>query len=253
MKKFLVILMVVAMTSFLFVGCLPGVTPGVDDDEEDEDVGVKTDTPFITATGFDILATTTEYINDIDDVLVDGVGVAGAIIKLYIDDVYVGIGSTGVGGTFDNIAVTGGTVTEGAKTLYVTATLPGLAESDKSTEYTFTFDETAPTIASVAGDSTNGYITVTFSDPVDADSVLAAGWTYDIDNFYVDPAVAGSVVTTIVVVSSTTARLYEPVAGVAILNATDLFLSVTCDAPAITDLAGNEMVVPVTVFGLVTN
>jgi len=34
MKKLLIILMVVAMASFLFVGCLPGVTPP-DDDEED--------------------------------------------------------------------------------------------------------------------------------------------------------------------------------------------------------------------------
>lgn len=250
MKKFLVLLMVIAMTSFLFVGCLgDGVIPPVDDDDDDGVDGVKTDTPFITATGFDILATTTEYINDIELILVGGVGVAGAIIKLYIDDVYVGIGSTGNDGTFEDIAVSGATVIEGAKTLYVTATLPGLAESDKSTEYTFTFDETEPTIASVAGDSTNGYITVTFSDPVDADSVLDATWTYTIASAYDTPA---SAVGTIVVVSSTTARLYE-VTGDAILNATEMFLSVTCATTAVEDLAGNEMDIPVTVLGFVTN
>ena len=167
MKKFLVILMVVAMASFLFVGCLPAVTPDVDEDvDEDVDVGVKTDTPYITATGFSILATTTQYLTAITSVSVDGVGVAGAIIKLYIDDVYVGIGTTGTGGTFSGITVTGATVTEGAKKLCVTATVPGLAESDKSTEITFTYDTTAPSIVSVAADSTSNYIQVTFDGDV---------------------------------------------------------------------------------------
>jgi len=249
MKKFLVILMVVAMASFLFVGCMPGVTPPADDadDEEDEDVGVKTETPFITATGFDILATTTEYINDIELILVDGVGVAGAIIKLYIDDVYVGIGNTGIGGTFEDIAVTGATVTEGAKTLYVTATVPGLAESDKSTEYTFTFDETAPTILSVVGDSSDEYITVTFSEPVDADTVADATWTYDVGAAW-DTTPIGAAVTVIVVPSTTTAILYEVAAGDLVYGD---FLSVECSVTAIEDLAGNEMDIPVVVHGFV--
>ncbi len=48
MKKFLVILMVVAMASFLFVGCLPSVTPEVEEEEEE--------VPVVTGAIIDIAA-----------------------------------------------------------------------------------------------------------------------------------------------------------------------------------------------------
>ena len=257
MKKFLVILMVVAMASFLFVGCLPGVTPGVDDDEEDEDVGVKTDTPYITDAGaVSILATATQYINavtgsgkELTDFKVDGVGVAGAIIKLYINDVYAGVGSTGAGGKFDDVIVSAITVTEGANKFYVTATVPGLAESDKSTEYPFTYDKTKPTIASVVGDSSSSYITVTFSEAVKATTVVAAAWTYGSNALtYNAPAETPSAIAT---PTTTTAILYEATTPLADALATDDCLSVTCATTAVADLAGNLMVIPVTIRGFV--
>jgi len=163
MKKFLVILMVVAMTSFLFVGCLPGVTPGVDDDEDDVDVGVKTDTPIITGAGFSILATTTPTVNSKPSV--NGIGVPGSVIKLYVDSVYAGIAYADTDGIF-TVGITGITLTEGERKVYVTATASGLAESDKSTEYTFIYDKTAPKIASAVADSTDQAIVVTFDEPV---------------------------------------------------------------------------------------
>lgn len=249
MKKFLVLLMVIAMTSFLFVGCLgDGVIPPVDDDDDGVD-GVKTDTPYITDAGeVSILATTTEYIIAAGELQVSGVGVAGAIIKLYIDDVYAGIGYTSSGGAFENIGITGITLTEGAKKFHVTATLPGLAESDASTEYSFTYDKTSPTIVSVAGDSTNGYITVTFSDAVDADTVVDATWYYEtgstVPTFAIGTTHSPDAVT---VLTSTTARLYFTfVDG-------DVFVGVSCSGTAIEDEAGNEMDLPVYIYGVVTD
>lgn len=252
MKKLIIVLMVVALSSFLFVGCL-GVTPPVDDVDDDVDDVVdaaKTDTPFITATGFSILATTTQYITAATTVSVDGVGVAGAIIKLYIDGVYAGVGSTGTGGAFSGIGITGITLTEGVKKLYVTATVPGLAESDKSTEYTVTYDKTSPTIVSVVGDSSSSYITVTFSEAVKATTVVAATWTYSASaTVYADPTTAA--VTAISTPSATTARLNEVATGSNYTIQTGYLLSVKSSTTAVTDLAGNAMVIPVVVFGTV--
>jgi len=182
-------------------------------------------------------------------VFVDGVGVAGAIIKLYIDDVYAGVGTTGSNGAFTNVGITGITLTEGVKVLHVTATLPGLAESDASTAYTFTYDKTVPTIASVVGDSSSSYITVTFSEPVTASTAVAATWSYSSKAFaYSAPATTPVTVTS---PSSTTVILYEGAGGTDPLLATGDFLSVKCSVTAIKDLAGNLMVIPVTAYGFV--
>jgi len=166
MKKFLVILMVLAMASFLFAGCIPTAPAEEAAEEAAEEVAavVKTDTPFITGIAdVDLSSTATQYSNDPE---VSGVGVPGAVIKVYLNGVQSGIGYTGADGVFapDPIPVTLVDLTEGVTTLYVTATQPGLAESDKSTTYTFTYDETAPKIASAVADSTDQTVTVTFNE-----------------------------------------------------------------------------------------
>jgi len=181
MKKFLVILMVVAMASFLFVGCVP-TTPAAEEEAAEEEEVVeeaeeaKTDTPYITEIGsISLSSTSIQYVKA--EPAVSGVGVAGAIIKVYVDDVQSGVGSTGVSGAFDDIPMSMITLTEGVRKLYVTATVPGLAESDKSTEYTFTYDKTAPTLASAVADSSDNTITVTFSEDVNMITEIAAGTT----------------------------------------------------------------------------
>ena len=259
MKKFLVILMVVAMASVLFVGCTtpptpepePEPTPTPEPEPEPEPTPtptVQTDIPYITGVvGISILSSLTQYL-DADEgplLAVSGVGVSGAIIKLYIDDVYAGVGSTDSGGAFASITVTALTLAEGAgKTLHVTATLPGLAESDASTAYTFTYDKTAPTIASVLGDSTNGYITVTFSEAVA--SATGPTWKYLSTTTYGSTTTPAYLPATTTAPSSTTVRLTE-VAAITLPDQ-DLvvgdYLYVLATGGSTADLAGNLMVIP---------
>ena len=256
MKKFLVILMVLAMASFLFVGCTTPPTPDPDPDPDpDPTPTVQTDIPYITGVGgISILSSSTQYINAAEDGATDfvvaGVGVAGAIIRLYIDDVYAGVGSTGSGGAFSGIGITGITMAEGAdKTLHVTATLPGLAESDASTVYTFTYDKTAPTIASVVGDSSDNYITVTFSEAV----ANATGGTWKYNSFTTYGGLAPDNSPTAVTAPSTsTIRLTENTIGDAEddLEVGD-YLTVSITGGSTADLAGNALLVPVTVTGTV--
>ena len=164
MKKLIIVLMVAAMASFLFVGCLPTTPETPVTPVTPVTPTVKTDTPIITSIDdVSFISTSTQYTADI---VVDGIGVTGAFIKLYVDGVYVGIGTTGNTGVFEDLKVTLAKITEGVKKIYVTATAPGLAESDKSTEYTVTYDATKPKLASIVADSSDAGITVTFSEDV---------------------------------------------------------------------------------------
>ncbi|MHC2995211.1 MAG: hypothetical protein IBV53_06915 [Candidatus Atribacteria bacterium] len=167
MKKLLIMLIVVAMAAFLFVGCLPGVTPPEEEvPEEEVPVVAKTDAPYITKIGtkgtVSLYSTDTQYTNSLTT---DGYGVTNAIIKLYVDDTQIGVSTTGEGGDF-SVTKTMAKVKDGVRVLYVTATAPGLAESDASTKYTVTFDTTAPKLASAVADSSDDTITVTFSEDV---------------------------------------------------------------------------------------
>ena len=187
MKKFLVILMVVAMASVLFVGCTTPPTPEPEPEPTPTPTPtVQTETPYIsnidTAGEVVVLgATTTQYLYDTPTVT--GVGVAGAIIKVYIDGVQTGVGTSGANGAFGTGVAGGGipvtfvTLTDGVKVLHVTATLPGFAESNASTKYTFTLDTAAPKIASVVADSSLQTITVTFDKKVTGASAAAGNGT----------------------------------------------------------------------------
>jgi len=212
MKKFLVILMVVAMSSFLFVGCLPGTTTP---EEEVPVVPVvaKTETPYITwiddGTGasINLSPTVTQYSSGPE---VQGVAVPGSVIKVYIDGKQSGVGYTGAGGSFNGgvaIPVSMITLTEGVKKLYVTATQPGLAESDKSAEYTFTYDETAPKIVSAFGDSTDQTITVTFNEAVDTGAVTLLNSALEPINYELNGAPLAIATATITKISSTVVKI----------------------------------------------
>lgn len=154
MKKLLVILMVVAMASFLFVGCLgDGVTPPVDDEDDEDDVTPPTTVaPIIIKIDDGALVNAAEAD---DGIIVDGTGRTYAEIKLYIDGVLVSSGDVEVDGTWIVVVAEADLGVDGAKTLYATAEEPGLAVSASSNEITFTLDTVLPYIlSSVAKDGT---------------------------------------------------------------------------------------------------
>jgi len=233
MKKFLVILMVVAMASFLFVGCVP-TTPAEEEVVVPEEVPVvaKTDTPIITLINgaqFDVSSTATQRINDFNVVVVAPVG---SVLKLYVNDVWVGTGSAGAGGVSAAIT-TIATIADGVKTIYVTAQASGLAVSEKSTIYTATLDTVAPKIASAVADSSANTITVTFDSPV---VTTAAGATSA--RLLANYEIAGAAFTagTITKVSSTVVLITAPAPAVAAAPA--VFILACAN---IADTLGNAM------------
>ena len=157
MKKLLIVLMVVAMASFLFVGCMPSVTPPVVEEEEEEEEEVvvpATQVPIInTVTGIDITSSATQYLNKKE--AADGITVTGnastfAEVKVYIDGVPVAASAdVTVTGTWALSVTKAELGTDGAKTLKAVATETGLADAT-STEYAFTLDTDLPGIDSVA-------------------------------------------------------------------------------------------------------
>jgi len=100
MKKFLVILMVVAMASVLFVGCTTPPTPDPDPDPTPTPVVVVSATPVLTAVNtiagvliVDPTSTSTQYMNIAQvgaSILVTGTAPSESLVKIYLGDVAVG-------------------------------------------------------------------------------------------------------------------------------------------------------------------
>jgi len=212
MKKFLVILMVVAMASVLFVGCTTPPTPEPEPEPTPTPTPtVQTETPIISeinAGQFDFLSTATQYVNAFN---VFAVAPSGSVLKLYINDVWVGTGSAGAAGVNTTAIAIAGDIADGVKTVYVTATQPGLAVSEKSTIYTVTLDTVAPKIASAIADSSANSITVTFNKAVDMSTTTltnsalgAANWTVNSAVLVVDTDVIVKVTTTSVRITPNT-------------------------------------------------
>jgi len=163
MRKLLIVLMVVAMASFLFVGCMPGVTPG----PEPEPVvppGPTSTTPVIETIeggvevegGIDLYSSDIQYINKDKakkGILVGGFAPKYSKVQVYIDGIVVGT-STAYGGDEEFKVFISKTSlgADGEKTIYATATEIGLKESDPSIKYAFTLDTVAPKIVSVAAE-----------------------------------------------------------------------------------------------------
>lgn len=195
MKKLLIILMVVAMASFLFVGCF-GTTPPIEPDEPDEPVEpvlTPSVTPVIEKIAnvgdseaddgiINLYSSATQYMNA--DEVADGILVLGfapkySEVNVYVGGIVVGTG-TAYGGDEEFIVFVAedNLGADGAKTLYAIATELGFAESAPSTVYAFTLDVVAPELEEVTadlGDVTDGTVTVTFSEEIDEDTVDADG------------------------------------------------------------------------------
>jgi hypothetical protein len=204
MKKFLVILMVVAMASFLFVGCLPGVTPDVDDEEEEEEVVVVTTTvaPIITSitdnpvaptVPADIisLTATTVYMNATEvalGIIVNGTAPTYSEVKVYIDDICAGTANVGDSGTFSVVVAKVDLGSDGEdKVLYATAKEAALPVSAHSVEYAFILDTVKPKATTLAASASKANAVdsaqVSGNNPLDVltastpASLVAATWT----------------------------------------------------------------------------
>ena len=145
MKKLIIVLMMVAMASFLFVGCLPGTTTPVTPVTPVTPTVAATVAPIIIAQDGGALVNKAEAANGI---IVNGTGRTYAEIKLSIDGVLVSSGDVQIDGTWIVVLAKTELGADGAKTLTATATEPGLAESAKSNEVKFTLDTVAPKITS---------------------------------------------------------------------------------------------------------
>ncbi|MBA7550301.1 hypothetical protein ES705_42812 [subsurface metagenome] len=218
MRKFLVMLMVVAMASFLFVGCLP-VTPPID--PVDPGPGPALPPPIIldiqksdgVTSIVDLTATTTQYINKVEagtSILVRGIAYPEALVKVYICSAAtpVAVGEATKTGLFSvAVAETAlGADSSVAKTLHVTSKEIGLAESVASNVATFILDTVAPGIEEVKATASVGYeVAKVTNDPVrglllaitdpcvlsgtEGQTVIAGDWTIiatgshtDVDN-----------------------------------------------------------------------
>ena len=147
MKKLLVILMLLAMVSFLFAGCGTPTTPA-------EEELVPTDTPTINSiSGIDITSDLTQYINSSEaenGITVEGIAAAGAEVKVYINDAAVAATTVATAtGTWVLIITEIELGDDGEKTVYAVASETGLADAT-STSYDFTLDTDAPGISSIA-------------------------------------------------------------------------------------------------------
>ncbi len=152
MKKLLIILMVVAMASFLFVGCI-GTTPPIEDEDEEDVITPPPATvaPIITSVP-DIVDGYINKANAADGIVVNGTAPTYSEVKVYINGLTAGTGDTLENGVFQVVVAKADLIkavkTDGAKVLYATAKEVGLEESAHSNEKTFTLDTVAPKISS---------------------------------------------------------------------------------------------------------
>ncbi len=189
MKKLLIVLMVVAVASFLFVGCIP-TAPDVDvdvDEEEPAPTPPTTVAPVITSVP-DISG---GYVNASaakDGLMVNGTAPTYSEVKVYINGLTAGTGDTEADGTFSVVVANADLIkvakVDGAKTLYATATETGLTESASSNVKTFTLDTAKPTIKKSSAKA--GTPAVLGTAVATAFSTSTAVWT--VLNFVVTPA-----------------------------------------------------------------
>jgi len=186
MKKFLVMLMVVAMASFLFVGCLPGTTTPVTEEEEEEEEVVTPPTtvaPIITAITdaanvviVSLTSTATQYMNKAEvanGIIVHGTAPTYSEVKVYIDDICAGTGNTADTGIFEVVVAKADLGADAAdKAIYATAKEVAIDVSAHSVEYAFVLDTDLPGIDSVAANANQVFAIATVV-PTATGAVLA--------------------------------------------------------------------------------
>jgi len=175
MKKFLVILMVVAMASFLFVGCLPGTTTPVTEEEEEEEEVVTPPTtvaPIVTAITdaanvvlIALTSTDTQYMNAADvaaGIIVHGTAPTYSEVKIYVDDVCAGTGNTGNTGIFEVVVAKADLGADALdKVIYATAKEVAIDVSAHSVEYAFVLDTVKPSATTLTATAETAAVAAT--------------------------------------------------------------------------------------------
>jgi len=178
MKKFIIVLMVVAVASFLFVGCLP-TTPETPTEptEPTEPTVAATVAPIITAIpGISLTSTATQYINATEAAVVTVAGTAPTYseVKVYVDDVCAGTADVGVTGTFLVVVAEADLGADGEKVIYATAKEAAIDVSAHSVEYAFVLDQVAPSATTLAA---------TADTALALDSAIVSGKGIAVDSF----------------------------------------------------------------------
>jgi len=189
MKKLLVILMVVAMASFLFVGCIPTTPEEVVEEEEEEEeevVVVATVAPLLTSittnaavpvAAIDLTATATQYLNAADvalGIIVNGTAPTYSEVKVYVDDVCAGTADVGVTGIFSVVVAEADLGADGDKVIYATAKEAAIDVSAHSVEYAFVLDQVKPSATTLAA---------TAATALALDSAIVSGNSIAVDSF----------------------------------------------------------------------
>ena len=193
MKKLIIVLMVVAMASFLFTGCLKGVTTDTTTDTTTTTVTVPaTKAPIITwvsdnplnplaqAGVMSLTSTAAQYVNKAQSargIVIHGTAPTYSEVKVYLDGIVAGTADTLAGSTWSCVITLSELGKDGAKTVHATAIEPGCTESKKSNEVKFTLDRTPPKMTSVAAYFAAAHYKVGFSEDVniDVDISVATG------------------------------------------------------------------------------
>jgi len=162
MKKFLVILMVVAMASVLFVGCTTPPTPEPEPEPEPTPTPIVSATPVLTdvqtslgVSIFDVTSTATLYMNIAEvgaSILVTGTAPSESLVKIYLGDVAVGpaVAEASTAGLWTVAIAKSSLGDDGVKVLTAKVTEVGLAESAASNAVTFTLDTVRPSATTLA-------------------------------------------------------------------------------------------------------
>ena len=191
MKKLIIVLMMIAMVSFLFVGCVP-TTPETPTEptEPTEPVVAATVAPvLLTVVGIDLTSSSTQYVNATEAavVVVTGTAPTYSEVKVYVDDVCAGTADVAVTGTFSLTIAEADLGVDGDKVIYATAKEAAIAVSAHSVEYAFVLDQAKPTATTLAATADTAAAAdsslVVGTDPIDTLAAtgslpLAAGtWT----------------------------------------------------------------------------
>jgi len=234
MKKFLVILMVLAMASVLFVGCTTPPTP--DPDPDPTPVVVVSATPVLTdiqtSAGVSIVtvtSTSTQYMNIADvgsSILVTGTAPSESLIQIYLDDVAVApaVAEASTSGLWSVAIAKSSLGDDGVKVMTAKCTEVGLDEGEASNAGTFTLDTVKPsasTLAITAAAAGTGTLTSTITAGIAVvDSFTTTGAAISAGTWTVSTVAASGTALNIKVTDGTNPLYYT------VANATQIFTNV---------------------------